>query len=518
MSDLLYNEKTGQYGRMTDSGKIQIVPDYAAETGEIDAALINAGETIANVPRHLGNMGKGLLNLMGGDFEYDQPDMDTARYMDALQQESPVASTVGDILPYLATAPLGMTAAATKGILPNLGIATGIGAGTGALFEGAEGILPGAIGGLGGDLFGRALGRAWNGVMGARKAAPTTKMAQLYEDTGGKLTPGARTGDQGLQIIDQKLQTNAMTSGAMQKVGKENQENLNNLVIRALDQGDDITLDPGGLQILDERIGRQFQELGDLIPPTRITGRTIQEIDEIAPSVKHLQFAELDDAIKTGRRSIDAGDYRPQTRGAPGMRVTEPEYPDAVLTGEQLMAVRSEITSALDNAKTAAETRRFGRLLDRVDEQIGENAGEEANAIYTSLRDKFRLKETLKSGQLLSGEGDVSQKLLRNRLQQTYGSSYPQVLSGQSEAAGRLAENVRAGTSKEMTAPFGRPGTAESLPFSPSGLAQGLLGKAYMNSGGRAAGVISGLSNRSPGSPVGIMRALGEGTFNEALE
>lgn len=514
--DIQRDKTTGKYWTKSVDGWRE-VPAHVAETSAVDAALINTGEMLTNTGRRVYNTATGLLNRIPGvDIESSYQSPEDAAAVDALNQSRPGAAMAGDMLPYLATAPLGVGYMAARGLVPGASYATGLGAGTGALFEGSEGILPGAVGGLGGDLVGRVLGRAVNAVRGARNQAPTTPMAAQYARTGGRLTPASRTGDEGLQIVEAQLQSNPISSNTLKQIGNENQENLNRLVIDALDMGDDITLDSAGMDLLDRRLGDQFTNLGYSVEEVPLTGATLREISEIAPSVRHLQFKELDDAINIGRRSVEQGGYRPITQGDPGRMLVDPDFPDVTLTGEQAMAVRSEISSALNNAKTAAEILRFGRLLDRFDQQFQSSAGDGAAAIYSDLRNKYQLLQTIKQGNTVSGDGDVSAALLRNRLKNTYGNSYPQRLGEQSDAAARMAQNVEAVTSKQMTVPFGRSGTPERQGLNPMEYVQGIFGNQYLNSGDELSGIFSGLMEPAS-NPIQrtLLRAGGAGLLNQ---
>jgi len=337
-----YGESKGYYFREDDDGKLAMISpeDYAAgitaqDTGPVEAAFVSAGRRIAN-----------LGNKFGADIE-QAPD----NVMNALSQEHPVASTVGDVAPYLASAPL----LGTIGI-PGA-VALGAAEGYGFSNEGSE-VFDTTMGGLGapiGNMAGRVVQRIGKavgiGTPAFREPLLTTQQRKL--------------GKQG--YWDRNLADTIGGGGSARLFGRENQGRMNKLV------GEALGLDPKAVNRLDPsqlHAGKAAiqAELDDLIK----YNNRLMDIPQNIRSRDHFTQANarINDAM--GRSKVidlalnsidDAGNINPgkwvdanrawekkfEASALPGMRPQVPKLTDTaterakVLTDPKLGAVTHKI-------------------------------------------------------------------------------------------------------------------------------------------------------------------------------
>ena len=467
MSDLMYSKSQDKYYRRNDMGDLIEVPKYAAEKSSLESALIATGETLTKGARNIGN-------FFGGDFMAD-PAEDQA--MRELREINPVATTVGDMLPSLATAPISFGG----GLVANLAGQAGLGALEGAVFGGdLQSAMTGSIGGIGGEIAGRVLGRAVNAYSGARQGVDhVTDAARQYMETGGVLTPAQRTGNNSLQNIEAALESGQLSGRHFANIATANQDNLNNLVIKALGIEGVEDLTGSGLAMADKALADQFSDLATQAGSIELTQDVLNQLNRLAPK------ADLIDDTALSQFLRQVGEV-----GEDGLKIN----PDSlVLPGNTIAEIRTELTSRIANSKSAAETKALGKLMDRLDDEIAQQAGEDVADAYHKLRKQYELLQTIKVGDTVR-DGDVSMSQLRNRLKQHYGSSYEQRLSEISPEMGAMAQNVAAGTNRQMTPNFGRSGTAEhsgSL-FNPMNYLEEMAAKSYLQSPGRFTGAVGG--------------------------
>ena len=96
MAELLYSKSQDKYYRQNDLGQMVEVPRYAAEKGAFESAMIATGETLTKGAQN-------VVNFFGGDWHQSPEE---AQAMSQLREVNPVSTTVGDMLPSLATAPI----------------------------------------------------------------------------------------------------------------------------------------------------------------------------------------------------------------------------------------------------------------------------------------------------------------------------------------------------------------------------------------------------------------------------
>jgi hypothetical protein len=125
MADLMYSRSQDKYYRQNDLGEYIEVPKYQAEKGAVESAMIATGETLGGVWDWLApeSMQIGV----------NEPTNKMA--MQGLREQNPIATTVGDVLPSLATAPVTFG----SGLIGNLAGQAALGAGTEYLLSGGDG-------------------------------------------------------------------------------------------------------------------------------------------------------------------------------------------------------------------------------------------------------------------------------------------------------------------------------------------------------------------------------------------
>ena len=500
MSDLMYSRSQDKYYRQNDLGEYIEVPKYQAEKGALEAGLIATGETLANVwdwaaPESM-------------QIGVNEPANKQA--MQGLRELNPVATTVGDVLPSLATAPLGMGIGAAgalgrsyslgSGLMGQLGNQALIGAGSEYVLSGGDvgAAGMGAAGGVMGDVAGRVMGRAYNAAKGFIGGADeVSPMAQRYMETGGEVLPSQRTPSRGLDIIEKQLESGTYSGELFADVGVRNQENLNQLAVDALGINGVDDLSQTGLELADQKLGDLFSDIARDIGSINVDAGAMKEFADLAPGMKYIKSPEL-------KRFM--------------AQLGEEGAPEAIdLPANKIMQIRTELTSQIAHSKSASKTQALGDALDLLDDLIVEQSGKEVGQAYQQARKKYELLQVLKTGNVVK-EGDVSQSLLRNKLKQHYGSSFENKMREIDPNMGMLAQNVAAGTSKDFSVPFGRSGTAERSGsiFNPVGLAEREIAREYLRNPQGMGGFFGGLA--TPGSQMSpvfdrLSRGLMSGAF-----
>ena len=207
----------------------------ARETGVGEAILVGAG-------REMSKLGAGTADLVDIALEKagsnSATDRRSARANEQsgqdelysyIEKESPWATGGGQVLPYLATAPLGVTSkgvqtathlAAPTNILNSIANIGKIGVREGAIGA-AEGAAhydmsagEGALWGAGGGLLGNRLGKVMGGA--SKELSPELqRIVDFGQANGIFMPPGMRTGDLGLQQMDSALRTHHTTANKM---------------------------------------------------------------------------------------------------------------------------------------------------------------------------------------------------------------------------------------------------------------------------------------------------------------
>jgi hypothetical protein len=493
MADLMYSKSQDKYYRQNDLGEFIEVPKYIAEKSAGESAMIAAGETMAGVWDWLApeSMQIGV----------NEPTNKMA--MQGLREQNPIATTVGDVLPSLATAPVTFG----SGLIGNLAGQAALGAGTEYLLSGGDGRAAayGALGGFGGEIAGRIMGRAYNAVKGAMRGADELSGDALrYVESGGEVYPSQRFEGRGLTNIESTLKAGTFSGEPFEDIAIRNQQNLNDLAVNALNLKGVTDLSQSGFVKAEEAIAQEFQDVASKIGRIDLDMEMIDDFKKIAPDIKWIDSPELDQAFALQKEAAKEG--------------SQAIAPDVVnLPANQLMQIRTELTGQLATETSPTKIAKIGEYLDYVDNVIEGQASKEAANAYQSARKKYELLSVMKKGNVVK-EGDVSMNLLRNALKNHYGNAFELKMGDISPEMGMLAQNVSAGTSKSFQAPFGRPGTAEASQslLSPKRLYERPLADWYLKNPERALGFVGGLNTpASKMSPVfdRFARGLMSGSF-----
>jgi hypothetical protein len=240
-----------------DPGKAYL-EELAQEQGPIDAALIGAGRAFTQ-------LGRGVGNLFGGDYA-PNPTEEVA--YQALQQERPIATAIGESAPYMAAG--GATGAVLRqagiaGVLPHIGAQ----AGTGALVGGAtyaptaedrlvNAATEGALS-AGGEVLGRVAGRVISPRFKPRTDASLGATAQRL---GYNVLPSTRA--EGLQNFRQNfeggLESMIGSGGLFNKRLQANQKVYNRHAAQAIGENTD-TITGDVYRNARERIGAELNRL-----------------------------------------------------------------------------------------------------------------------------------------------------------------------------------------------------------------------------------------------------------------
>jgi hypothetical protein len=179
-----------------------------------------------------------------------------------LSEAHPVATSLGELAPSLAVAPLtGGTsfwgAAGANAIPAFLRYGSAEERLKNAALDGAVA----GVGAKGGQLIARVLKPAGVGTEGASKT-----VLDAAERVGYKPTPAQITQSPGMQAFENYLLRTPGSSGTMQKVASANQTALNRAGARAVGEAAD-TLDEGVFAAAKSRIGAEFDRLGAATKP-----------------------------------------------------------------------------------------------------------------------------------------------------------------------------------------------------------------------------------------------------------
>lgn len=221
----------------------QEAPDYVQEQGVFDSTMIGAGKTLTDLGRGAQKLYYGATDDKQALGELKAKADEEQGWYDQLANENPWSTMAGEMLPYLATAPL------SGGLMTQAGVgAVGEGLRYGKN-QGAQGIMGGAM-----SMGGYGVGRMAPRIMGAIKGAAQSNKQALRsltegqqrlvgraDELGYKLKPGQRLQSKPLQQIERSAESMPFTSGLTEGMEKENQALLNRLALESIGEvGEDI--------------------------------------------------------------------------------------------------------------------------------------------------------------------------------------------------------------------------------------------------------------------------------------
>ncbi len=490
----------------------EMLTEQAKDISPVQAALIGAGKTFTDIGRGAQGIYYGLTGDEERVAELKAEEAEAERLYDPLRREQRGATFVGEMLPYLATAPLGGTAGATAAAArggAGAGRALGMYAGEQAALGALQGGLGAPVGEAGtGALIGGALGGALPFAgRGAANLADRGRgaIARAGEMTaaGVPLTPGQRLGSNLLTRLEEVYSRVPGLGSAFESVGRGQQRAVNRMAAESIGEtAEEISGDV--LARAGERIGRQFDEIiaekplyqfgRGFLKTARRLNRTIVD-DELDAPVARKLTQRLVNRAKAGG-GFPAKEYQKiNTRIGKKLKslTIDPDEREALVT----------LKEALDDMVEAQMPR--SRL----------EALQQARGQWRNLRDLEKVTDTV--------SGNVSGAKLANRLERLRG---PRALAGDTpiSQAGRIGRELRplvpnSGTPTGML-PFLGAGAlmgTEDYGGAGAGLGMAALAPWLYRGAGRALatplqrGATTGLQALSQPAAINVGRSLGAG-------
>ena len=344
-------------GRPLGAGVLQ-----PPEVGPLQAGLIAAGDTMSRAG-----------NLLG----IGQRNPDDAQIMRNLREQHPVATTIGGAAPEFAVP--GGPFKGVAGWLANRGIDA-----AGSMLFGPEDMsmteraVWGAGGGAAGDMATRLISNVAKfakGLKGAPEAVSAThkKMAQQFQDAGGRLTPGMETGDKALKNLESGLETGLFTGSMTDDLIEHNTRLFNQKIARAAGLPEEIV---GDLHRFDDEAMAAAQD---------IVGA---RFDDVASQIGRV---EIDDEL-AGKLTRRMGREMKELLAEDGVVI--PKEGGFAIDGEQAMILRSALRDVRDSAARTGKVprmRNLSRRIDELDEAIERSAPAGLKEQYSAVRDQYRI-------------------------------------------------------------------------------------------------------------------------------
>jgi len=393
----------------------------AEETGFGETMLISAGRELSQLGVGAADLADMSLGYFGSDDAKKRratrslEQKEEAGLFKPLEEESPWATGLGTVLPYLATLPTGIasTGARASHIVPKLGqefgkrlaSETAIGAGIGGLHYG-DTALGGAAGALGGGLLGKYMGDVLGGAQ--RKLVgdePEIVDWALKNDL--FVPPGMATGRRGLQQIDQAMKTHRTTTDKFGDMLKESNVAQNKLISKELGGGEAGTFTDSYMDDQRKRITGKMNVLaknttGEVNEDAALKATDILEeykgasLEGTVPLI--LRNAENKLYDLAGGKNLDGSTYQNITRKLRAQASQQYGSP----TGDRLLAKSlndiagifdDSITPGLSGAnKDAWKTARKEFALHSAIEEAKDHAG---NVNASVLGRKFKSSDTI---------------------------------------------------------------------------------------------------------------------------
>ena len=387
-----------------EQGFQQLLTEQAEEMSPIDAALVGAGKTFTDWGRSVKG---GYLSLTGQDEEYEalqQRQADEARLYAPLAETHRGATLVGEMLPYLATAPLGGGAGAAAGAARGtagagraLGMYAGeqaaIGAGLGALGAPVGENLTGA--GLGGAISGAMplVGRGLGNV--GRRGMEQARRARELTARGVPLTPGQRLGSNVLETLEQVAERMPGVGPAFQGIRAGQQRAIN--------------------RIAAESIGETTERLtGDVLE--NAARRIGQGMDEVVEATGRINFnRNFVTVARSMRRTIANQDLDAPVAKKMVNRLLGRMKQGAALPAREYQNLNTRIMRKLKGIVDPDEREMLGQLKNALDDMVEEAMPPSRLARWQELRGQWRNLSTLEKV-TDAGTGNVSGRKLYNAL------------------------------------------------------------------------------------------------------
>lgn len=437
----------------------------AAEgTGAFEGAAIGAGKGIDDLIQGAKQLYYGAT---GNDRELGKlkaQQEEANRNYAPLRDSNPIGTGLGEGFPAMAAMALtggagGLPMAMGKAALSS-GLAEGAKYGTAdeRLRRGAVGALEGA----GGTAAGFGIGKLISPVAKAA-GAPSAETMQAVQNLGVQLTPGQSTGSMPLRNLEQLWAQRSGSAPVFAGVADANKKAVNRAAASAMGEtADEIT--PGVFAGARQRMSGEFDRLtkgtkltlgndflNDLAAVEKAHVQTLADFPSVA-SAKASQV--IDDALNLAAKGQMSGEAYQAVRSKLGRKATE-----AFNSGD------AQLANALDG------------VVEALDSAAGKSLTKTEQAAWNQVRKEYSALKLLEKGNVVQ-DGDVSQQLLKNAMQQKYTSAYKEgKLDGPLMDIARYAEGVK---------PLPDPGTAAKVAAMHSGPYQALVGSPLRYIGAQA--------------------------------
>jgi hypothetical protein len=480
--------------RDKETGEIFIVDD---ETGDMRPA----GESLNFSPFGLDTgieMPEGIsmalasagnqLSRMGSNLDprrlTESQEAGQARYADQLAMEAdrarmgesnPGAAFVGDMLPGLATLPLGLGRGALQVGANVLGQGAAFGvAGKQADDSYTESALGGALtsgAGFGvgkglGEVLNRSgitgrLGNVWNAIqasgdnniaqiVNAGRDLGLSKTAKEIVDLGGEVTPGIRYGSKGLRTLESGLQKDPVARKFFDDIGETNQrvqnEDLAKAVGLSTDMLEDGKFSPNVYSTMLKRFDDGFQSL--------------------TPKVGEIQL------------STDAMDLFSTTRGFKRGWIKGIDKDTGIIPATKYNSVRRAVTEEIQKVADQGgggafeRTQDLAKIVDELDDKAAAYLTPEEVEDFSRLREQYRVSKLINKN-TVNMDGDVSAPNMVGKLSGEFGNTFDaQMVDRVKPETARLFDSMRTFSKPSARPIVGTSGTGENAN------AQNLIGTA----------------------------------------
>jgi hypothetical protein len=391
--------------------------ELAESKGFGEAALIGAGKSLSS----LWEGGKQLVGM-------GRPEEERAfeqRAYGALQEAAPVATALGESVPYIAAGGAGGVGQGLGRALVGQGMRAGaVGAGMeGSLGERTERALTeGATGALG-----TGIGRAIGGIIapGATRAAPAQLgIADAAEEAGYRVLPSSRfESPRFRQTIEGGLEATPGGGVALDAVAQHNRQLLSRHAAEAIGESGELTGDT--LLAARSRIGTAFDDVAAQTGRVPVDNDLIDDIFNIYSARVSPMIAGPEDPV--GGVVERAVDFLAKAERAGGIDARE------------LLAQQSKIGEAARGAFSSGNNELGMALVDMQDallSSLARNAPPEAAQALQQARQQWRYLKLLEHGQNVDPvTGTVHPGRLANTLQNKartgwYGNDQSDLMKG----------------------------------------------------------------------------------------
>lgn len=394
------NKRTGEVFEKVDGEWVRMSPEaaLAAEQGPLDSALIGAGRAFTE-------LGRGAKELVG--FGVDRDPTEEAAYA-ALQEESPIATAIGESAPYVG-AGMGVGARGL-GLGANMLRQARMGGALGLTMPGTPGerAQRGAIdaaAGVVGEGVGHGISRLFAPGMRPMSQGGSDVVARA-EDIGYEVLPSSRAAktDSFRNTVEGGLESTPGGASTLDRVKQRNQETFNRNA--ALSIGEEADAPTGDV------LNRARTRIGDTFNNIMSSSRSVEVTPDTIAAINRIEDESIAPFIRGEADPI----------GTSLVRLRE-MLADGTVDAKTLMAQQSRLGKQARQAFRGENSNpELGHGLRDIQETLLDMARGSMNpaeqTAFDTARGQYRNLSTLETGLITnSSTGDVSPALLANHLQ-----------------------------------------------------------------------------------------------------